>query len=810
VGVQGGVAEFREIVFRNNSATFGGAVLTSGGLFSCDSCEFSNNVALIDGGGLYFLTGSTGVLTAATFSGNVARGASGGGMALIGSANVTIHDSIFIDNSCARYGGAIQSATGTLSLKVVEFFDNFAGVAGNVMFLSETSFWGEQLNVFSNLTDAGSIVVSNGVVDMFDSALGLSVEPTADFIAERAYVRMASVSVTGITSFTSSELTLSGCAFVGATSKLLLSQSFSTIIAPLSLTAVTCHSSSLLLIAAPPMTTNCEVLHNETIPLTSGIPTSVCTSVPLTFSAAYVGSASRGSIGVVFRTDNVLSDSAASVSAADGTPPVPFGKSFFYSFQSSNALIVRISPLKSSTSCVAIFSSPQSPFLVPSRSSIALVGSSSFLWIGLGIQPIALVLVSLRDPLNRSLTADGASFSILVSGPDSEFDCPDQSQQISSSFSCSFQPHDPGQYSFRLVAHGDEGLVGSISAVWVGWVVISSSVVGVFVLVIIFRLIMSFVRRRRAHMIASILSNFTDIKNSSASSESMELVEKEFLIDLRSVEILRDIGSGATGIVLLGLWRGSKVAVKRYYGYAPDCADTFVREALVHRSMRHPNVVQLLGICTSPYATIMEFMSRGTLFSVLRDTAVELTWRTRIGFASDIARGMAFLHAGGVMHRDLKSLNVLVNDDWHCKIADFGEARAIGPQLTSIVGTCFWAAPEMLSSEGEYTFAVDVYSFGIILWEIASRKYPYETNTDFPKRLIDIVNFVQAGGRPLLSAECPHRFRQLIEECWGHRPEDRPTFRQVLARLEGLDTPDGAFVGEGETLMSPLLDGNLN
>mmetsp|Transcript_70148 Transcript_70148/g.165042 ORF Transcript_70148/g.165042 Transcript_70148/m.165042 type:complete len:133 (-) Transcript_70148:23-421(-) len=127
------------------------------------------------------------------------------------------------------------------------------------------------------------------------------------------------------------------------------------------------------------------------------------------------------------------------------------------------------------------------------------------------------------------------------------------------------------------------------------------------------------------------------------------------------------------------------VAIKQLHQVLEDGdRHTFIKELAMHRSLVHPNVVQLLGVCQEPLCLVMEFMSRGSLFACLQQTSIEMPWQLRLSCALDVARAMAFLHAKDILHRDLKSLNVLVNEDWRCKVADFDQSRAVADTLTAI------------------------------------------------------------------------------------------------------------------------------
>ena len=148
-------------------------------------------------------------------------------------------------------------------------------------------------------------------------------------------------------------------------------------------------------------------------------------------------------------------------------------------------------------------------------------------------------------------------------------------------------------------------------------------------------------------------------------------------------------------------------------------------------SLRHPNIVMFMGACTkSPgnLAIVLEFCKNNCLWALLQDLRIPLSWEKRYELAIGVAKGMQYLHSFSVpvLHRDLKSLNVLLDEYYTPKIADFGWTRLLAEKMTLKVGTFQWMAPEVIVSK-HYTEKADVYSFGIILWEIASREPPFKS-----------------------------------------------------------------------------------
>eukprot|EP01098_Paradermamoeba_levis_P015053 TRINITY_DN744_c0_g2_i2.p1 TRINITY_DN744_c0_g2~~TRINITY_DN744_c0_g2_i2.p1 ORF type:complete len:299 (-),score=99.36 TRINITY_DN744_c0_g2_i2:207-1103(-) len=155
--------------------------------------------------------------------------------------------------------------------------------------------------------------------------------------------------------------------------------------------------------------------------------------------------------------------------------------------------------------------------------------------------------------------------------------------------------------------------------------------------------------------------------------------------------------------------------------------------------------------------------------------------KRRWKFAYEIAIGLHHMHSRKhpVLHRDIKAANFLLRQDWKIQICDFGCALILdGKQSNSYAGTLNWMAPEVLDDK-PYTEKSDVYSYGMALYEIASRQEPWQSYRD-PQEQLLLRNYIAEGKRPELPDDAPENFKNLIENCWRQDPEERPTFKEIL------------------------------
>ena len=209
------------------------------------------------------------------------------------------------------------------------------------------------------------------------------------------------------------------------------------------------------------------------------------------------------------------------------------------------------------------------------------------------------------------------------------------------------------------------------------------------------------------------------------------------------------------------------------------------QEVRLLRELRHDNIVELKGVCSKDpvYALVMSYCPR-SLYDVLQ--ARRIPPSLVLEWAKQIATGMDYLHDKGIIHRDLKSPNVLVAQDQRTlKISDFGTSMEMPLKSTkmSFKGTCAWMAPELLRGE-KCGQKVDVYSFGVCLWELLTSEVPYHG--------VDVGAIIWGVGSGRLSLPVPEStpdgFTLLLRQCWNKEAKHRPAFRQILMHLSILQT----------------------
>jgi len=208
--------------------------------------------------------------------------------------------------------------------------------------------------------------------------------------------------------------------------------------------------------------------------------------------------------------------------------------------------------------------------------------------------------------------------------------------------------------------------------------------------------------------------------------------------------------------------------------------------------VKHDNLVKFIGACKEPLMVIVSEllpgMSLKNYLNSIRPSQLDI--HTALGYALNIAHAMECLHANGIIHRDLKPDNLLLTANRKkLKLTDFGLAReeTVTEMMTAETGTYRWMAPELYSTvtlqRGEkkhYTNKVDVYSFGIVLWELLTNKMPFEGMSNLQAAYAAAFKQV----RPTFPEETPQDLVSIVESCWVEDPAMRPSFSQIIRMLD--------------------------
>lgn len=277
-------------------------------------------------------------------------------------------------------------------------------------------------------------------------------------------------------------------------------------------------------------------------------------------------------------------------------------------------------------------------------------------------------------------------------------------------------------------------------------------------------------------------------------SESGSESDDFTLVNHEDIQKQKEIGVGGFGVVYQARWKDRDVAVKQLHlqRLHKKTETDFKKELKILHELKHPNVIELLGVCMEPghYALIMELMELGSLYRLLHEEKTQLEWPTRLSIALQAAIAVEYLHSlePPILHRDIKSPNFLLRGSpsaVNVKICDFGLAKTRNETtrqtgfIRGVVGSLPWTAPEILEMK-DHTVQSDIYSLAIVYWEIASYKIPYDGKRE------DIIRaFILSKSRLELTAETPSALGRIIEKSWAHDPKIRPTSKEIIALLSG-------------------------
>eukprot|EP00698_Gefionella_okellyi_P002657 TRINITY_DN124_c0_g1_i1.p1 TRINITY_DN124_c0_g1~~TRINITY_DN124_c0_g1_i1.p1 ORF type:complete len:507 (-),score=104.11 TRINITY_DN124_c0_g1_i1:30-1526(-) len=273
-----------------------------------------------------------------------------------------------------------------------------------------------------------------------------------------------------------------------------------------------------------------------------------------------------------------------------------------------------------------------------------------------------------------------------------------------------------------------------------------------------------------------------------ATTASGRLPVESWVIPFEELQLTENIGCGGFGEVYHANWAGTDVAVKKVWcsqREQQELIESFKVEIAVLTALRHPNIVLFLGASMEfpNLCMVMEYVRGGNLRKLLNDDAIPLSIPLRVRMAADTARALLYLHKKSIIHRDLKTYNLLVDDEMRIKVCDFGLARVkLVGRVMSMRGTTDWMAPEVAQGVA-YDEKADVFSFGVILAELITRLFP----DDFPRRGIMNLEYEGEKLRVMFPSDTPKVLADLCVACVQTQPASRPSMAQIVDKLTALE-----------------------
>uniref|UniRef100_A0A4W5NH51 Mitogen-activated protein kinase kinase kinase 7 n=1 Tax=Hucho hucho TaxID=62062 RepID=A0A4W5NH51_9TELE len=271
-------------------------------------------------------------------------------------------------------------------------------------------------------------------------------------------------------------------------------------------------------------------------------------------------------------------------------------------------------------------------------------------------------------------------------------------------------------------------------------------------------------------------------------------------IDYVDIEVEEVVGRGAFGVVCKAKWKGKDVAIKTIESESERKA--FIVELRQLSRVNHPNIVKLYGSCNNPVCLVMEYAEGGSLYNVLHgaEPLPCYTASHAMSWCFQCSQGVAYLHGmkpKALIHRDLKPPNLLlVAGGTVLKICDFGTACDIQTHMTNNKGSAAWMAPEVFEGSN-YSEKCDVFSWGIILWEVITRRKPFD---EIGGPAFRIMWAVHNGTRPPLIKSLPKPIESLMTRCWSKDPSQRPSMEEIVKIMTHLMR---CFPGSDEPLQYP-------
>ncbi|XP_062123831.1 mitogen-activated protein kinase kinase kinase 7-like [Drosophila sulfurigaster albostrigata] len=264
------------------------------------------------------------------------------------------------------------------------------------------------------------------------------------------------------------------------------------------------------------------------------------------------------------------------------------------------------------------------------------------------------------------------------------------------------------------------------------------------------------------------------------------------------IQLKERIGSGSYGVVYEGIWitntrKCVKVAVKCLEkGNNKDSETNILREIRNLQELKHENIVTFHGAYRQKnICLIFEYSDCGSLYDYLQKKIVRVSNIEKLHWMLQCANGMEYLHSKKTVHRDLKTQNLLLFNNYRTlKICDFGTVKQYATENTELIGTIGYMAPEVCTADGKYTEKCDVFSYGITFWEVFAEKKPFDELKKKNMHPLAIQYKISNGARPDINdmhiCKDSDPVKTIIKKCWDQDPDNRPTMKRLVAFL-GID-----------------------
>ncbi|KAF9158228.1 hypothetical protein DFQ26_007864 [Actinomortierella ambigua] len=275
----------------------------------------------------------------------------------------------------------------------------------------------------------------------------------------------------------------------------------------------------------------------------------------------------------------------------------------------------------------------------------------------------------------------------------------------------------------------------------------------------------------------------TNVEDDEDTGMDPDIDEEEEDEPLSSLAVRSLIGAGAYGHVYHASWKGRKVAIKKFLVLQDEVHQTeaIQREIEILRNAVDRRIIQFYGTTyhEGMLVLVMECAEGGSLQRAINGQRLT-NWSTKTRITQEIAQGLAFIHHEGIIHRDLKSMNVLLTRHMEVKLCDFGLATIkvrSASMSSTLKGTSRWMAPELFVARPKYSTKSDMYALGMVMWEMAANcTVPFQEQLDNPT----VVTIVMRGEREELPEETPDDYCNWVKRCWAQDPLERPEASEMI------------------------------